>query len=223
MNRAFPGSSNGSLAERIAERIFSTIKQTRPNLVLDLHSDWIKSIPYTLIDQKPGRCRKQVYERTEMIAKKSGFLVVLDNEESAKSFSYNLLQDNIPALTIELGESYVVSEKNVRNGVESILAILAHLEMVEGTDETFSLELPQGFTGKVLKFSSGPVSAASGIIRFLANPGDLVKKSQPAAKIYNPFGKLLDTVLCPGNGIVLGHPDSSVAFPGAPVMALGLL
>jgi len=47
-------------AERIAHRIFSTIQETQPTIVLDLHNDWIKSIPYTLIDPNPGYKEKHL-------------------------------------------------------------------------------------------------------------------------------------------------------------------
>ena len=50
LNRSFPGNPKGSLAERIAYKIFSAITQTRPSLILDLHNDWTLSIPYTLLD-----------------------------------------------------------------------------------------------------------------------------------------------------------------------------
>ncbi|HUT31526.1 MAG TPA: succinylglutamate desuccinylase/aspartoacylase family protein [Sedimentisphaerales bacterium] len=223
LNRAFPGSKTGSLAERIADRILSTITQTNPALVLDLHNDWMKSIPYTLIDPNPGGANKAAYDKAKAVAEKSGFLTILETEEPAKTFSYSLLQQNIPALTIELGESYVVNEKNVEYGVKSILAILAYLEMIERTDEAFSLELPEPVKGKILKLSNQPVSSASGIIRFLANPGDIVKKGQVVAKIYNTFGKLMETMLSQDEGIVLGYSDSSVAFPGAPIMAFGVI
>lgn len=223
LNRSFPGDKSGSLAERIADKIFGTIKETNPSLVLDLHNDWMKSIPYAVIDANPGGAYRKTYEKTKAIAEKSGFLVILETEELVKSFSYSLLQHNIPALTIELGESYVVNEKNVEYGVRSILGILAFLEMIEQMDETFSFGLPKSVKGKALKFSSQPVSSASGIIRFLAKPGDVVQKGQAVAKIYNTFGKLQDTILSLSNCIVLGHSDSSVAFPGAPVMAFGVI
>jgi predicted deacylase len=75
---------------------------------------------------------------------------------------------------------------------------------------------------EVLTFSDKPVSSASGVIRFLRKPGDTVKQGRPVARIYNPFGKLQQTVIAQEDGIVLGHSDSSVAFPGAPVMAFGI-
>lgn len=222
LNRCFPGDKSGSVAERIADIIFSTIKETKPTLVLDLHNDWMKSIPYALVDPNPGGTHKQAYEKTKKVAEKSGFLVVLETDDVRRSFSYSLLEHDIPALTIELGESYVVNEKNVEYGVKSILGILAYLEMIKKPDEDFTYEVTQAVRGKTLKSSSLPVSSASGIVRFLAHPGDLVRKGQPVAKIYNAFGKLQDTLLCQNDGIVLGHSDFSVAFPGAPVMAFGI-
>ncbi len=223
LNRAFPGKKNGSLAERIADRIFTTIIQTSPNLVLDLHNDWMKSIPYTIIDPHPGTSHKQSYEKSKTIAEKTCFLVVLETEDVERSLSYSLLRHDIPALTIELGESHVVNEKNVEYGVKSILSILNYLEMIEVTDEILSSNLSKKLIKKPLKFSYGPVSSASGIIRFLAKPGDIVKSGQVVAKIYNTFGKLQDTIRCSNDGVVLGHSDSSVAFPGAPVMSFGLI
>lgn len=222
LNRSFPGNKDGSLAERIANKVFSTIRQTNPNLVLDLHNDWMKSIPYTVIDPCPSSPHKQAYEKTRTIADKSGFLVILETDDVERSLSYSLLKHDIPALTIELGESYVVNEKNVEYGVKSILAILGHLGMTKAADETFSYQLPKELMMKTLKFSRGPVSSASGIIRFLAKPGDIVKSGQVVARIYNTFGKLQDTIRCVNDGVVLGHSDSSVAFPGAPVMAFGV-
>jgi len=222
LNRSFPGDKIGSVAERIADIIFSTIKETHPTLVLDLHNDWMKSIPYTLVDPNPGSAHKKAYEQTRKVAGESGFLVVQETEDATGSFSYSLLEHDIPALTIELGESYIVNEKNVEYGVKSILGILAYLKMITKPAEDFIYQAPEAAKGKILKSSSLPVSSASGIIRFLTQPGDLVKSGQAVAKIYNAFGKLQDTLLCKQDGVVLGHSDFSVAFPGAPVMAFGV-
>jgi predicted deacylase len=56
----------------------------------------------------------------------------------------------------------------------------------------------------------------------LVKPGDLVRKDQPIAKTYNAFGKLQETMTALNAGIVLGHSDSSVVFPGMCVMAFGI-
>ncbi len=222
LNRSFPGDKNGSLAERIAEKVFTTIRETKPTLVLDLHNDWMKSMPYAIIDQDPGTAHEKAYEKAKTIAAESGLLVVRENETLMGSFSYSLLQCDIPALTLELGESYVVNERNLECGVKSVTNVLSHLGMLEAPDGKFAFDLPETVRGRILTLSTEPVSSTSGIIRFLAQPQDLVAKGQVVAKIWNTFGKLQDTILALGEGIVLGHSDSSVAFPGAPIMAFGM-
>ncbi|MEM3074944.1 MAG: succinylglutamate desuccinylase/aspartoacylase family protein [Candidatus Pacearchaeota archaeon] len=221
LNRAFPGDKEGSLAERMADKIFTTISNTIPDLVLDLHNDWKASIPYILIDPQIGS--SQTYDKTKIFAFKTGFPVVLDTENVEKTLTYNLLKNNIPAIAVELGESYVVNEKNVYEGVKAIWNILVFLKMVSPI-EKFSIDtLDEKISGKILEYSSKPKSTKSGIIRFLVKPGQIIKKGEPVAKVYNSFGKLLETIITLDEGLVLGYSDYSVAFPGAPIMALGII
>jgi len=221
LNRSFPGNKNGSLAERIADIIFTTILKTSPSLVLDLHNDWMKSVPYTLLDSNPN-INHDVFTKAKTISEKTGFLIILDTDELTNTLSYSLIQHGIPALTIELGESFVVNEINVEYGVRSIFNILDYLGMIEPVKDSFKHQLTETFGDKIFKFSQQPVSSTSGIIRFLVRPGDIIRKNQSVAKIYNSFGKLQETIIALNDGIVLGNSDSSVAFPGAPVMAFAV-
>ena len=56
----------------------------------------------------------------------------------------------------------------------------------------------------------------------MPKPGDTVKKGQPIARVYNAFGKRQETLLAAADCIVLGHSDSSVAFPGLPIIAFAV-
>lgn len=219
LNRSFPGRKDGSLAERIADKIFTTILNTNPTIVLDLHNDWMKSMPYTLVDPNPGADYKESYRKAKYFSQMTGFLVVLDTDVLKKTLSYSLLLHDIPAITLEMGESYVINEENVEYGVKSIWNILSELEMVQNSGERFSYRLSPMIENKVLKYKSQPLSSTSGIIRFLAKPEEFVEKGRPLAKIYNTFGKLQETIVATEDGIVLGHSDSSVAFPGMLVVA----
>ncbi len=223
LNRSFPGNKNGSLAERITDKIFSTIKETKPALVLDLHNDWKKSILYTLIDPENSVKNKEVYEKTKTFSKKSGFPIVLDTEEVKGTLTYTLLQNNIPAIALELGESYAVNERDVELGVKSIWNILSYLGIVEPLEEPFSYPIHKAVENKILRYSSHPISSTSGIIRFLVKPGDIVTKNQPVARIYNAFGKLLETLHALDDAIVLGYSDFSVALPGTPIICFGII
>ncbi len=223
LNRSFPGEPTGSLGKRIADRIFSTIMETSPSLVLDLHNDWTKSIPYVLIDDSPGRSHQVAYEKTKSLAEQTGFVAIVDTDQPTSTLSYNLLLNDVPALTLELGEPYLINERNVEYGLAAIWNTLASLEMTEPLEERFHYPVPPAYSrGKLLRYSDKPYSSQSGIIRFLAKPGDEVKRGQPFARIVNAFGKQQEVARALDDAIVLGHSDSSVVFPGMRIMAFGV-
>ena len=121
LNRLFPGRLGGTLGEKIVYDVWQTIIATKPNLVLDLHNDWINSIPYALIEN----------DDSAPMALVSGLIVVRENFETLsmpeKTLSGSLTKIGIPALTLELGGAYIVDEKNIKIGVNAISRILFHL------------------------------------------------------------------------------------------------
>ncbi len=228
LNRSFPGNPNGSLAERIADKIFSTIIQTKPALVLDLHNDWIKSVPYALIE--PGRetVTKDAYDQSVLFAKYSGLVIIQEqvleiSEHLGKTLTGSIIRSGVPAVTLELGESYVVNERNVEDGVTSVWNILAYLGMTEPQNRMLNYQMPENFQDKILNYSHHPPASTSGIVRFFIKPGQPIGRGDKIANIFNVFGKLQETIQAERDGLVLGHSDTSVALPGVPVVAFGLL
>jgi len=225
LNRSFPGQADGTMAERLANTIFSYIKNTKPNLVLDLHNDWLASIPYTLIDPHPGLKHKNVYDQAKNFARVAGFPIIDEEEENLsekteleKTLSGSLLQVDIPALTLEIGGAYIVNEQNVTDGVNAIFNILKYLKMTgPKTVQTASIKQE-----KIWRYSHQPECSTSGLIRFNVQAGQIVKKGDTLARIYNVFGKLVETLHAQKDALVLGHADSAVALPGLPVVALGV-
>jgi hypothetical protein len=220
LNRSFPGREQGSLGERIAARIFKTITDTNPALVIDLHNDWIRSIPYALIEPATADIAQPLHERVLELARQSGLLVVRENETEPATLSYSLLARGIPALTLEMGESYVVNESNIRIGLNCVWNLLAALGMTEPQpDGPYRYSLVESDGGRVYEYSDQPVCSTSGIIRFMTKPGTVVERGQIVARVYNAFGKPQETLHARSRGIVLGHADSPVVFPGMPVIA----
>ena len=223
LNRAFPGDTNGTLAERLACKIFDSITDTRPAVVIDLHNDWIRSIPYVVVDALESASPMGPVIREMAI--QTGLPVVEETSPLKHTLSHSLLQSHVPALTLELGESFVVNEGNVDIGVRSVMNIMAKLNMTSlaPADES---EQPVASTDidetKILKYCQTPASSTSGIVRFLVREGDRIQANQPVAKIVNAFGRQRELIRAPESGVVLAISDSSVAFPGAPIMALGV-
>jgi len=219
LNRSFPGKANGTLAERMALLIFSTILETRPSLVLDLHNDWIKSIPYVLIDKIP--MSTGTGDAIDLLARKTGLLRILDTDIIRGTLSYNLLEQDIPALTLELGESYTINEKNIETGLSVVWNLLHELEMVRDAMKMIHYHAPRKYMQGTLVYSPFPYSSRSGILRFLKKPGEPVRKGQRIADIYNAFGRRIESIRSLNEGIILGQTDHALSYPGAPVMAFG--
>lgn len=223
LNRCFPGEAKGSLGERIANQIFTMILESKPTLVLDLHTDWKRSIPYTVLDATSKYAQKSTLELAKKFALDTNLAVIQEQEILEGTLSYNLLINSIPALTLELGEPYVINEVNVSAGVEAIWRVITSLHMCEtSAAQLAETSLQVNGVAEVFHYFDQPYSTASGIIRFLAQPGETVKVGQSFAKISNAFGKHQETLRALRNGIILGHTDSSVVFPGMPIMAFGV-
>ena len=223
LNRSFPGNPQGTLGERIAHRIFCTIVDTKPTLVLDLHNDWNESIPYILLDHDPGNAHKTAYQKAIAAGRETGMCMIVDTEDLSQSLSFSLLTRDIPALTLELSKPHVVCEANVTYGLETAWNILAHLGMVAPRETPLVYPLPAGYgQGTLLRYADKPYGSRTGIVRFLKKPGDVVRAGEPLAKIVNAFGRHQETITAIQDAIVLGHSDSSAAFPGMPIMAFGV-
>lgn len=216
LNRSFPGNHNGSLAQRLADKIFTTIKNTTPNLVIDLHNDWIRSIPYTLVDLTDS---SDLSHQINEFAIVTDFPVVYDTDLIENSLAFSLINQGIPAITLEVGESHIVNEQDVKMGVSAVLKVLQSLGMIN-----YQADIPPSYQftpDKMLHYSNKPLCSTSGIIRFMVAAGQQVKIGKPIAKIYNVFGRPLETIKTTREGIVLGLSDSSVAFPGMPIASMG--
>ncbi len=219
LNRSFPGDEKGTLGERIASKIFNYIMDSRPSLVIDLHNDWNKSIPYVLNDLSSNR----VIDHTILeYSRMTGLLQIEDTEKIHSSLTFNLNSQNIPAIVLELGESFIINEKNIVIGINAIWNILMKLKMVPCNTDFYQYPLPDTFRNTILKYFCLPLSSTSGIVRFIKKPGEIVNKGQKIARIYNAFGKQTETLYALADGIVIGHADNSLAFPGSPVMAFGI-
>lgn len=224
LNRSFPGNPNGSLGERMAYLIFQKIKDTQPQLLLDLHNDWRQSVPYVLLDKASQAISGEAYNQARLLGQKSGFYLVEDTDEIHNSLSHCLLQHAIPAITYELGESSLVNEKTTAFGASSVINLLAQLKMVDSNTPQFDYLLhPSYRSDQILRYSDKPYCTKSGIIRFIVKPGTSVRSGQALAKIFNAFGKLQENLVAETDAIILGTADSAVAFPGMSPTVSGIV
>lgn len=227
LNRSFPGSAKGSLAERMADRVFQTILATKPDLVIDLHNDWRHSIPYTVLDAFVGSRHRKAYAAARAASRRIGLLSLRERASEAAhlhgALSWALLRSDVPALTIELGESDVVNEANVDRGVCGLWNLLGEYGLVAKEPMSYPQPVPPAYRRRTLHYTEEPRSPRTGIVRFLVKPGDLVERGTPIGRIHDLLGRARHTLRAEHDGIVLGHADASVTHPGFPVMAFATL
>ncbi len=131
LNRCFPGSTTGTMGEQIARRLFDSIVKTKPDIVIDLHNDWIHSVPYLLIDPPDCFATKALHNRTLRLARETGLLTVEDDSSprASTTMSGAAVAAGIASLTLEAGGACGVVEEGVAAGKAAVLAILAQLGM----------------------------------------------------------------------------------------------
>ena len=201
LNRAFPGKENGSFAEKTAHTIFKRISETSPEIVIDIHNDWRKSIQYALIDPKPSSTSQEIYIKTGKFAKSLGIPIVLDTDNINNSLSYHFLKNNTLSIVLELGAYQIVKEREIEQGVNILLKILKDFDMIKSNIK--NIETERRIKGKILAYSQRPLPKKKGIARFSIVPGQVVKRGQILAKIYDPLGNLLEVLKSPHNSIIL--------------------
>ena len=219
LNRCFPGDGRGSMGQQIARRLFDAILRSEPDLVIDLHNDWIRSVPYCLVDpvdQYPG---KPLYRRTLDLAHATGLLLVEDSDvfhPLANTLAGAAIAEGVAAFTIEAGGSFAVVEDGVAAGTHAVLSTLGLFEMID-YDARNHHESPEA---RALTYTDRPLSSTCGLIRFFVQPGEAIRKGQKLATVYNAFGTREETLVAGGDGYVLGLEDNARVLPGRPVIAI---
>lgn len=232
LNRAFPGDAGGSFAQRVALVVHERIRNDGPDLVLDLHNDWIRSIPYALVDPRPSHdAGRAAHARVRQAARATGLPMVDEQEEGLSramlrsTLSGSLLECGIPAMTLELGAAHGVERASIEAGVDAVWSVLASLGLVEPLPEpdtgAFG-EMPSGYRGRVLRYGHTPCPSTSGIVRFLVDAGDTVEMGTPLASVHDVFGRRVELLEAAESALVLGRADSSLAVPGMPLVALAM-
>ncbi|MCA9149208.1 MAG: succinylglutamate desuccinylase/aspartoacylase family protein [Planctomycetales bacterium] len=209
LNRSFPGSASGSLASRMARKLFDEIV-ARSDYGIDLHTAAVRRTNYPSVR---GDLSDPVIRR---LAEASGCEIVLDGRGPQGSFRREACDARCPTIIIEGGEVWKVEPTIVETFVRSIKNTLRHLEMLDGQLQTPRIQLIVE-TAKWLRAERG------GFLQFHVKPGDIVEADQPLATNTTLLGRERRILHAPFDGIVIGMTTLPAVSPGEPVFNLGKL
>ena len=195
LNRAFPGSSTGSLASRLAH-VFMTEVVAHSTHGIDLHTG---SNHRTNLPQIRA-CLEQ--KETARIAMAFGVPVVLDSNLRDGSLRQAVTERGIPMLLYEAGGALRFDELGIRAGVRGVIAVMREIGMLRGTVRRASEVKPI-----VAKRTLWVRAAASGTLRNHVRLGERVGKGDQLGWLAEPYGGDEVAVTAPVAGIVIGRRD----------------
>jgi predicted deacylase len=208
LNRAFPGSANGSVASIVAHTVFDGVILGCGYLI-DLHtgSNLRTNSPQVRADGSNPRALE--------LAHWFGVGLIITGPGPAGSIRREASQRGIPSIIYEAGPPYIFLESEIERGVEGVRNVMARLAMIaEAPSESVSkvlvrsrwLRVPRGWGGIFLP---------------RVRVGDSVSEGQLLATIADPVTDEVREVRADIDGVVIGMSLPQVVLSGSALFHIG--
>lgn len=204
LNRTFPGSAQGSLAGRVADKFLTEIVN-HCDYGIDLHTGAIhrSNLPQIRADLND--------EITRGLADVFGVPVLLNSNLRDGSLRQSALESGVRILLYEAGEALRFDELSIRAGVKGVMNVLGHLEMIRKRSGGRVKKSLRPFEANN---SSWVRATCSGIVRNIKELGDAVQKDDVLAEIGSPFGDVMGEVRTNRSGIIIGKQNIPLVQEG---------
>ncbi len=210
LNRVFPGSSNGSLAARLAHLFMEEIA-ARCTHGIDLHSgsNHRFNMPHirAAVDD----------EQTRKLACAFGAPVIVNAKILDGSLREAVSQRGIPVLLYEAGEALRFDELSIRTGVRGILAVMRDIGMLPQKEKK---NRPPVFHSSTSKWVRAPIS---GIVGSRVRTGSVVGQGDLLCVVSDPYNEVEQEVRAPISGVVLGRLELPLVYRGDAMFHIAVL
>lgn len=212
LNRVFPGNPRGSLASRFA---YQFVKKILPiaDLCLDFHTGGAARFNVAQIRVDPSDSRSAEY------ATAFNAPFTLASKTIPKSYRATCSRLGIPILLFEGGKSKVSDKEIAKSGVQGVLRVLHHLEMLpattpvpEVTRQTIHIQETQWLRANY-----------SGLLHTKAVCGERLEIGQHIATITDPYGKFRHVVKAKTNGYVINVNEASLVYQGDAIFNISVI
>jgi predicted deacylase len=202
LNRAFPGSTGGSVAGLIAHAIFTKVLHHCDALV-DLHtaSNQRANLPQIRADLSDPAIRE--------LAIHFGIGIVISGSGPDGSLRRESAKAGIPAIIYEAGEPFRFQEDEIERGVQGVENVMAYLDMTELADKV----IPDARIYERSRWIRTEVGKG-GFFFPTANLGDMVEAGDSLGKIVDPLTDVSFEVISPISGEIVGMAVSQPVLSG---------
>lgn len=203
INRSFPGSKGGSLANLVAYTIMNEIIP-KIDYGIDFHTGGASRSNYPQV-----RCVFDIEKNMEL-AYAFAPPVILNSGLIDKSFRKAADRKGKQILVYETGESLRFDEIGIKEGVAGTLRVMKHLGMIDSA--------PEGHETKIYQKSRWVRARYAGLFHPRIKLGEEIKTRQQVGKITDPYGNESFRVISKYEGQVIGLNNSPVVHKGDALM-----
>jgi len=207
LNRCFPGSKAGSLARRLASRIFDEIVN-RCDYGIDLHTAAIRRTNFPVV------CADTLRPEVQDLALAIGTKYISKGRGPRGALRREACGAGCTTVIIEGGETWKVQFNVVKILERGIRNALIHLKMIDGEASTLD-------TQTILTKSRWVRAERGGFLEFHVSPGDTVGVGQKLVTVANLLGREELILTSTMDAVVLGMTTLPATTPGEAIVHLG--
>jgi predicted deacylase len=207
MNRIFPGSESGAMAEHVAAKIIEDIEGA--DICIDLHASniFLREVPQV-------RVSEHIKDKLVPYAKLLNMDFIWVHPESTvleSTLTYSLNNKNIPTLLVEMGVGMRITQEYGDQLVEGIFNLMKKLGIWNGTVNP--VRDPIISTEKEVNFIN---ANSSGIFMPCVKHLDEIKREEKIGEIFNSLtGEIEEEVISSCDGVVFTLREYPVVYEGS--------
>ncbi len=203
LNRVFPGSTSGSLASRVANKLIQEIVP-HADLILDFHTGG--SGRFNAPQLRYTKDQKNLDELAEVF----GAPFVLYSKNLSKSFRTTCAKLGKDLLLFEGGKSFHIDDVVTNSGVNGVKRVLKHLGMLKTVFKSSKPKKKCVF----IKDSRWQRAKYSGMFKASITVGAKVEKEDIIGNITDPYGKFNYFVRAQNTGYVINVNELPIVYQG---------
>jgi len=222
LGKAYPGSSEGSLTERIAYRLFESVI-SRANAAIDIHSamKWGSEYPQCIVlagSEEVHRTAAEIarcFPFRAIVSVRQEHLTLHFGPAYRRSLFFLLTERGIPSVLVEIGEGGKLNVSYVELALAGLQNAMRHLGMLPGAVEEYSEPV---WTNEMLNVRS----PTGGLLYLYVQEGEIVRAGDLVGKVVAvPDNET--PIRAPSDGLVLRVATRGVVVPGDRVVVLGAM
>jgi len=183
MNRCWPGDADGSLHERMADRLWAFASEA--DAVVDLHTGSPSMATHTVYMRGDDDCRglAEAFGTDLLLAEAAGDDANTEWDERgfAGKFRVAATREGIPTITPELAHSREVVPEAVETGVTGMFGVLRREGLLGGGPDPWDGTVARNHLGRVIADDSGLFVPESDLA-----VGDRVADGERVGEVFDP-------------------------------------